>query len=482
MFFLIARQARSKDAAARRRAAERLGAGGRSSSPTAPVPRHVALLLELIKDPDFTVRAAAYGSLGRVADARALETIAASLKDIEKAGEPAVTAVRDAAAKAFQGIGGEAIASLVPLTRDRNTRTREAAVVALGGIGGAEAERALVAALQDARSSVRQMAVQSLARAAAAGSLGSLAAALEHRDPATRRSAAEALAEMKSVQSAGALGRLTRDADRSVREAAVRGLIGHGSPEAIQALLAVFEGPDRDLRQLAATGLKMLDWQPSTADQRALRAILAGDYAAAAAEGASAVEPLAALLTDKSAAVRRAATEALGRTAQPAAVKPLVVALQDHDAAVRQAAADGLVQVGAAAAGPLACAVHDAVRSAAPDIVLRIGAPAAASLLDLLEQGEPYVNDAANVRRAADDEEAERAERAAHLLVRLLGHGARAFDGQTLARATRARDVVRIREILPASRRESVTTVVDTVVDCADIRARAAAELDRRKS
>jgi HEAT repeat protein len=482
MFFLIARQARSHDAAARKRAAEKLGAGGRSGNREGGLPRRVTLLLDLVKDADFGVRAAAYDALGRVADARALDMMAAGLKDIDKAGEAAATAVRDAAARAFQAMGPEAAAALVGLARDKNTRTREAAVAALGGIGGADAERSLVAALQDPRSSVRQIAVQSLARSAAPGSIGALAPALEHRDPATRRSAIEALADIKAAEAAGALSRLTRDGDRGVREAAVRGLIRHGSSEAIEGLFAVFEGQDRDLRQLAAAGLKGLDWQPSTPGQRALRAILLGDYEAAAAEGEPAVDPLAALLGDKSPAVRTAVSEALGRTARPSAIRPLLAALQDHDAGVCQAASDALVQVGAASAAPLACAVHEAARAAATDVVLRIGAPAAAPLLDLLEQGEPFVNDATEVRRVADDEEAERAERAAHLLVRLLGQAGRAFDAQVLGRAARARDVVRVREILPASRRDSVTTVVETVVDCEELRHRAAAELERRRA
>jgi len=482
MFFLIARQARSKDAGARKRAAEKLGAGGRSADRSGPIPRQVALLLDLVKDADGSVRAAAYESLGRVADARALDAMTAGLKEVEKLGEPAATAVRDAAAKAFQGIGTEAMPALLQLAKGRNTKAREAAVAALGGMGGADAERTLVAALQDGRSSVRQLAVRALARSAAAGSIGSLSAALEHRDPATRRSAIDAVADMKDAEAARALEHLTRDTDRGVREAAVHALARQASTEAIDALLAVFEGHDRELRQLAAAALKDLQWQPATPAQRALRAILSGEYQAAAAEGEAAVEPLAALLTDKSPAVRKAVVEALGRTSRPAAVKPLLLSLQDNDAAVRQAASDALVQIGAAAVGPLACAVHETARAAAPDIVLRIGAPAASPLLDLLEQGELLATERADVRRVAGDEEAERADRAAHLLNRLLGQSARAFDAQSLGRVARLRDIVRVREIMPASRRESMTTVVETVVDVKELRGRAAAEIERRKA
>jgi HEAT repeat protein len=481
MFFLVARQARSSDAGTRRRAAEKLGAGGRSADGGGQMPRHVALLLDLVKDADGGVRTAAYDALGRVADARALGAMAAGLKDIDKLGEPAATGVRNAAARAFQALGTEATAALVELAKDRNTRAREAAVAALGGIGGADAERALVTALQDGRSSVRQLAVQALARSAAAGSIGSLSAALDHRDPATRRSAIDALADMKGADAGRALARLTRDGDRGVREAVVHALARQGSAEAIDALRAVCGGQDRELRQLAASLLKDLRWEPATPEQRALRAIVGGNYQAAAVEGEAAVEPLTASLADRSPAVRRAVAEALGRTSHAAAVRPLLLSLQDNDPAVRQAAAGALVQIGAAATAPLACAVHEAVRAVAPDIVSRIGAPAASPLLDLLEQGESIANEGANLRRVADQEDAERADRAAHLLNRLLGQSARVLDPHALGRAARLRDIVRVREIMPASRRESVTTVVETVVDCKEMRGRAAAELERRR-
>lgn len=480
MFFWTARQARSADAGVRKHAAARLGAGGRGRS-TGPAPRHVVLLLELARDPDGTVRAAAFDALGRVADGRVVEEMSAGLKDLEKLGEPAATWVRDAAARAYQAIGQEAVLALVKLSKEKSQKAREAAVTALGAIGGADAERTLVAALQDSRSSVRQLAIRALARTAATGSIGSLAAALEHRDPATRRSAIDAMTDVHGGEAARALARLTRDSDSGVREAAVRALAKNGSPEAIDALLVVFEGPDRALRQLATAALKDLEWQQTTPAQRALGAILHGDYAAAAAEGEAAIEPLGACLTDKSPGVRSAVAAALGLTSHPSAVRPLLVSLQESDPTVRQAAGDALVRIGAPAAAPLACAVHETVRAAAPDIVARIGGPAAAPLLDLLEQGDPFASDGVEVRRVADEQEGEQAERAAHLLGRLLGHAARDVDRQALGRAARLRDIVRVREIMPASRRDSVTTVVDTVVDCKDLRGRAAAELERRK-
>jgi orotate phosphoribosyltransferase len=61
---------------------------------------------------------------------------------------------------------------------------------------------------------------------------------------------------------------------------------------------------DRDLRELAAAALKDLDWQPATPAQRALRAIVRGDVAGAASEGAVAVELLAALIVDELAGVK----------------------------------------------------------------------------------------------------------------------------------------------------------------------------------
>jgi bilin biosynthesis protein len=481
MFFWIARQARSSDAAVRKRAAGKLAAGGRSARSEGPVPCHVALLLELVKDPDGEVRAAAYDGLGRVADGRAAAAMAAGLADIEKLGEMAAISLCGAAARAFEGIGSDAVPALLQLAKARSPKAREVAVVALGAIGGADAERALVAALQDNRSSVRQVAVRALARSAAAGSIGSLSAALEHRDPATRRTAIEAMIDMKGDDASRALARRTSDPDRAVREAAVRALARQGSPDAVDALLGVFQGQDRDLRQLAAAALKELAWQPATPEQRALRAIVVGDYQAAAAEGHAAIELLGALVTDKSVAVRKAATEALGRTSHAAAVKPLLLSLQDGDGAVRHTAAEALVRVGAPSAVAVAAAVHEAARAAAPDIVVRIGGPAAAPLVDLLEQGEPFTHEGVQVRRIADDQAGEQAGRAAHLLGRLIGQAAPTIDAQVLGRVARLRDLVSVREITPASRRDAVTTVADVVVDCKELRGRAAAELDRRK-
>ncbi len=480
MFFWIARQARSSDAAVRRRAAAKLGAGGRPAAPDGPLPRHVALLLNLLTDADAGVRAAAYESLGRVADGRASEAMAAGVDEIDKLGEPAAAPVREAAANAFGAMGEVAVPALVQLARSRNAKAREVAVTSLGRIGGADAEHALVTALQDNRSSVRQLAIQSLARNAATGSVRSLSAALEHRDPATRRSAIEAMGMVKGADAPRVLARLTADPDRAVREAAVRALGKQGSPEAIEALLGVVQAPERELRQLAIASLKELQWHPSTAGQRALRAIIDGNYRAAAAQGGAAVDPLAALLTDRSPVVRSAIAQALGETADAQAVTPLLIAVQDSDASVRQAAVDALVSLGAPAVGPLARSVHEAARAAAADVVLRIGAPAAVPLLDLLQRGEPYERDGVGVRRLGGDDEVEHCTTAAKLLARLLGRAAGAVDRAALHRAARLCDIVIVREIVPTNRRESARTVVDLVVDCQDLRDRATAELHHR--
>jgi HEAT repeat protein len=425
------------------------------------------LLLDLIKDAHPEVRAAAYDSLGRIADGTCAGPMTSALEDTDSLGEQGGAFVREAASQALQHIGAGAIPALLRLAKNKNPRLRETAIAALAGIGGADAEPALVAALQDARSSVRQLAIQWLA-SNAASPVQALAAALAHRDAATRRGAVDALSEVTGPDVTGALARATRDTRQR-------------TPEAIAALVGVFEGQDRGLRQLAAAGLKGVDWHPATPDQRALRAILAGDYLAAGAEGRPAVEPLAALLTDKSAAVRKAASEGLGATRDESAIKPLVSALQDHDPGVRRAAADALVAVGPASIGPLVSAVHELARAAAPDVVLAMGPPAVMPLLDVLDRGEPYTHDGAVTRRVEDDEEAERAERASQLLNRLLGHAAHDIEAGALARAAHLRDVVRVREVMPASKRESTTTVVETVVDCKDLRARADAERERRK-
>ena len=129
---------------------------------------------------------------------------------------------------------------------------------------------------------------------------------------------------------------------------------------------------------------------------------------------------------------------------------------------------------------PLVAAVHESARAVAGDIVLRIGAPAAAPLLDLLEEGEPYERDGVRMRRLAGEAQAEQAGRAAQMLARLLGQAAAAVQPEVLRRAAHLLDLVTVREVLPASRRDTMTTAVDVVVDCNGVRGRATAELERR--
>jgi hypothetical protein len=129
----------------------------------------------------------------------------------------------------------------------------------------------------------------------------------------------------------------------------------------------------------------------------------------------------------------------------------------------------------------LTCAVHDVVRAVAPDIVGRIGAPAALPLVLRLEQGEPYAHDGGESVRLDDETQTECAKQAAHLLARLLGHSAHAVPADLLRRVTHLRNLVRVQEIAPVNRREMPSVVVETVVDVADLRHRASAELERRK-
>ena len=403
--------------------------------------------------------------------------MAVGLKEIEKLGEPAATSVRDSAVRVFEGIGADALPALLQAAKDKSPRAREVAVAALGGIGGPEAERTIVAALQDGRSSVRQVAIQTLARSGVAGPVGSLSAALTHRDPATRRSAIDAMTGMTGSDSVHALARLTADPDRSVREAAVRALARQGSADAVDALLAVFEGADRELRPLAAAALKNLDWQPATARQRALGAIIGGDYQAASAEGEAAIDGLAALMTDKSAAVRKAVAQALGETRAPGAVRPLLAAVQDGDAAVRQAAAAALARIGAPAVAPLVAAVHETARAVAGDVVLRIGAPAARPFSTCSRRASRQERAASGC--AAGRRGAGRTSRAGSADARAPARhqAAAAVQPEVLRRAAHLLDLVTVREVLPASRRDTMTTAVDVVVDCNGVRGRATAEL-----
>ena len=467
-------QAKARDPELRKRAALKLGAaGGR---------RAVRPLVGLLDDPEWSVRVAAIEALGATAHPSAVEPLIAAIRDTEKAGSPAAVQVRAAAVAALQRAGPAAGPLLRQSASDGSPRLREAAIEALGGIGDPEAVPTLVAALGDERSNVRQAAARALARARTPDAVTALIASLHHRDPSTRRSVIDALGEAGDPRAAEALSRVLSGHERPVRDAAVKALGRIGSPDAVDALVAAYQSADRDLRQAAGNALREARWQPRDGRERAIAALLHGDYAAAAAEGPVAVELLVASLGAKDPAARKAVAEALGPLRDARAAKAITRLLGDHDESVRTAAIRALVETGPSAAASVIDMLEDRAgpeHEAAFRVLREIGAAHfAAHLVSVLREPEFSRDEPSRLMTTSSSEACDRARGVVGSLDTLLRHAGRLLDEKALSSLAVLDDIGLVSG--PPPRGAELADVLDDRISCRDIRQRAANELKRR--
>ena len=467
-------QSRARDPELRKRAALKLGkAGGR---------RAIKSLVGLLHDPEWGVRVAAIEALGATAHPSVVGPLLAAIRDAEKASSPVAAEVHAAAVAALQRAGPAAAPLLRQSAGDRSPRLREAAIEALGGISDPEAIPMLVAALGDERSNVRQAAARALARARTPDCVTALLASLHHRDPSTRRSVIEALGETGDPRAAEALSRVVADRDRPVRDAAVRALGRIGSRDAVDTLVAAFQGADRDLRQAAGNALREARWQPRDGRERAVAAVLRGDYAGAAAEGPVAVELLAASLGAKDPAGRRAAAEALGSLRDARAAKPITPLLGDRDESVRSAVIRALVEIGPPAATFVIDRLEDRAgpeHEAAVQVLREIGAAqVVAHLVSLLHERGFTRDEPSRLMTTSSGEAYDRARGIVGSLDALLRHVGRMLDEKALTSLAALLDIGLVSG--PPPRGADLADVLDDRISCADTRRRAATELKRR--
>ena len=274
-----------------------------------------------------------------------------------------------------------------------------------------------------------------------------------------------------------ALREALADRERPVREAEVASLAAAATPEAVDALIGGLRGADRDLRQSAAAALRAAPWTPTTAAQRAVRAVLDGRFGAAAAEGPAAVEFLVPALADREGTTRREAAAALGLLHDPAAAVPLAGLLSDPEAAVRDAAVQSLAAIGAPAAPALLDALEDRAvptRAAAARALERIGeSSAVAYQLGQLAVGEAATHAGFPLRIVSTLDLIEQARHAADALERLLPTVARKLPPAQLASIGELADVVLLE---PGQAPGSGDRL-----DCRELREMAHRELSRRK-
>jgi HEAT repeat protein len=281
-------------------------------------PTAAQVLSRATRDPNATVRAVAYGALGRrgvkTPDREAWEaTFRAGLSDPDGA-------VRAATVRALASEGAsEEVPALLVLLDDPDPGVVRAAQSALGKLGDSRAIPSLVAMLQDEAPATRETAARAL------GYLGDRAAVL----PLT--------------------GVLRKDEDPAVRFAALESLRALGDPAALEALLGALADPHSPITYYVPAALAA-SYRPTNLgtffnlleeSEPAVRAAVSRALGLAGEQRA--VLKLIDRLADPDRLVRQRAAEALGALEAAEAVEPLRrVAIQDRDRDTRRVAARAL--------------------------------------------------------------------------------------------------------------------------------------------
>ena len=383
-----------KDASVRRAAAEALG---KLKDARAVVP-----LIAALEDESTAVRREAAEALGKSGDARAVEPLIVALRD-------KVTDVRLNAAEALGELkDARAVEPLIAALEDSDNNVCKAAEGALVKIGTPAVEP-LIAKLGDRR--VRKSAIDVLVKIGTPA-VEPLSAALADRDSRVRESAASALDALnwKPVQDKDGVAywianekwdkcievgkpaidpliALLKDSEWSVRKEAAGALGqigarlgtdalgGHG----VKALIDALEDDVEWVRNAAGEALGKIDWQPGADESGAAYWVARHRWDMCVEIGASAIQPLSAVLNDSRVEVREAAAGALGQicsqledTALRArAVSLLITAFKYGN----NQAVDALVKIGAPAVSPLIAVLEDEkwlVRQTAAKILVRL--------------------------------------------------------------------------------------------------------------
>lgn len=315
--------------------------------------RAVPALIQAVGDQNAQVRLAVINALALLRHPAAAEPLAVALADISRRPKGARTGAESAEYEALAGalgaLGSAAVSSLLRLLDSDDGETRRWAAHALGLTRDPRAAAPLVKRLADSRSEARKAAALALGQIGDPQALDPLIKALANRDHETRRAAAVALGTIGSDRAVDALCAISEDPNEPVQLAVVEALSRVGGLRAGAGLRGIVDGARKNVREAALVALNSLKLAPATAGERALAAVMTGDFAAATREGDAAAGALIATLSSKDPARRRQAAEALGLLRAPCAVEPLLRALRDFDPAVQNAAAGALVGTGAAA-------------------------------------------------------------------------------------------------------------------------------------
>jgi HEAT repeat protein len=331
MLWITLRQLKSKQAPARRQAAEALA--------QAPDPGAFDALAEALADEDAEVRRHAATAIGKLEHERRSDILLKALGDRDPEVLKAVLA-------ALKHSKDERLApALIPLLRHTDPGVRGYAAALLNSRGwrpeerteeinfhiargqlakaashGAPAIQALESVIQTGSYTQRVAAVEALGKIDDQRVLKPLLAALRSADPSVCAAAATALGQRGDPQVCDSLLPMLRHADGHVRTMTVEALARTGGARVVDALKPMLRDPVWDVRRAAAAALGKL-------------------------KDARAVEELTGTLRDDDADVREATAIALGGLSDRRAIGPLVKALADSTSGVRRIAAAALSRI-----------------------------------------------------------------------------------------------------------------------------------------
>ena len=331
MLWLTLRQLKSKQAPARRRAAEELC--------QSPDPKAFDAMVAAQTDADDEVRRAITTALGKLEDDRRIEALLTALRDRDPE-------VLKAAMTGLKNSPDERIApAMIPLMRHMDPGVRGYAATLLYARGWRPEEKTEEIHYQIARGQLAKAAlhgsaaIQSLEtviqtgaynqRVAAVEALGKiddkrvikpLLAALRSNDPAVCAAAISSLGQSGDAQICDAILGMLRHNDGHVRTVTVEALGRLGGGRVVDVLKPMLHDPVWDVRRATAAALGKLK------DPRA-------------------VEVLTEALRDDDADVRETTAIALGSLKDRRAIGPLVKALADSTSGVRRIAAAALSRI-----------------------------------------------------------------------------------------------------------------------------------------
>ena len=304
-------------------------------------------LIRLLDDPDYEVRAAAIRALGVIGDETAIDPLTDRIagpqgaealtslgntgnlsvmptlvKAMREGGDDERAAAAEALGKLLDGRTSHSTATLIKTLADEHAEVRSKAIQSLRLIGDPRFAEAVAALATDEVAKVRLAVAQSLSSfddAVAAPVLRRLA---EDVDPDVRDAAINGLGNLEDHDSVELLIRLAdKDPVEEVREAAIHGLGNIGTHGATEALI----------RMIAEKQAKAAASPPPASPPLFAESDDSLSYAIRDIDNPQAIDALAKVLDNKSAVVRAAAMQALGKMDDPRALAPLLNVLAKDD-------------------------------------------------------------------------------------------------------------------------------------------------------